>query len=292
MEDSERKPRLSIARVVGHGFEHPSCGSYIAQLSVTLGNLGWFDGVEWPTTNQARILDGRNTLVDMSRKRGATHLLFIDPDMEPDVEVGFDAQAMPFFQTSWQFLNQLENGEVDGMPKGSLGVIAAPALSGPPEFKCNVLLPGEDGKHRRVTREESWERRASIERCTCIGTGLMLIPMKVFDVLEHPFFDDVYDDPEKKNVYSSQDSTFCIKCNRAGVSVWCNWYAWARHWKTCPVDRPSPAFSAYADEHHSFYKNFSSRRPSQDVHGNNVQELADVPRPEDAEPEKVVAYLP
>ena len=179
----------------------------------------------------------------MAKDKGASYLLFVDPDMEPDIEEGrADGKALPFFQSSLNMLEKLKAGKIEGMPEGSLGIIGAPALSGPPDFMVNVQMPDDDVKckYRRATIEEAIAKTSMIERVVAIGTGLMLIPMAVFDKAKTPYFEDKYNDPLKRFVYSSQDTSFCFNCNNNGVSVWCNWYAWARHWKTCPIDRPTP----------------------------------------------------
>lgn len=240
---NETRPSLFIARTCGLQYEHPACGTYIAQLSVQCEQSGLWNDVYWPINTNHRIQDSRNSLAELAIQRGASHILFIDPDMEPDIETRrADSKALPFFSTAMSMLNKLYRGEIEGFPEGSLGIVGAPALSGPPDFMVNVQVADEsdERKYRRSTIQEAMEKTAQMERVVAVGTGLMLIPTEVFSKIDEPYFEDKYSDPKKRFVYSSQDTSFCFNCNNHGVSVWCSWYSWARHWKTCPIDRPTP----------------------------------------------------
>jgi hypothetical protein len=248
--NGEPLSKVVIARVVGMGYEHPACGTYISLLTHQLTMSGKFGRIEWPLAYKHRILDARNSLAKMARENNDDpgFLLFVDPDMGPDIEViQKKEEAKPFFWSSLQFLTDLKAGKIEGFPKGSLGVVGAPAISGPPEFKVNVMISSPDSKGgmRRVTQREATEKKGHIQQCVCIGTGVMLIPLEVFEVLEQPYFDDQYKDDKKTDVWTSQDSYFCLKCNRSGVSVWANWYSWARHYKVVELDRPNEELMRY-----------------------------------------------
>ena len=206
-----------------------------------------FDSVQWPITTSHRILDTRNTYVEMAKETECTHLLFLDPDMEPDVEVGHDAQALPFFDTSWRFIQQVANGQVERLPSGSLAVVGAPATSGPPDFKINVFPSDDDGNIYQHSPLDVIEKKGHFERVAAVGTALMLIPMEAFDLIEPPYFDDLYTDQKKCGVSQSQDVYFCLKCADKGISIWCNWYSWARHYKTIGLDRPTRAVMEYME---------------------------------------------
>tara|TARA_R110000803_G_scaffold205530_4_gene272287 strand:+ start:9249 stop:10088 length:840 start_codon:yes stop_codon:yes gene_type:complete len=229
--------KLAIARPVGGGYEHPDCGTYVAMTSVDACQLESFDAADHICPQKNRILEARNWIVKKAIDIEADYLLMVDPDMCPDVEHN-GPNYRPFFTSSFEFLEQLYAGH-HGFPAGTPGVIAAPALSGPPEFKCNVFEPTNvKGGIRRISQSEARDRRGQIERVALIGTGLILIDMKVFEKVKVPWFDDMYKSPLKETVWTTQDSYFCNNCNENGVPVWCNWYSWAAHWKMTRVDRP------------------------------------------------------
>ena len=240
-------PRLMIARTVSLNVEHPACGTYVAHLVMGLRGMGWFSFIDLPVITNSRILDARNATVQLALDKGCDWILFVDPDMEPDVEFGQREGALPFFQSSFQFLNNLRDGKISGMDAGTLGVVGAPALSGPPEFSPNIMLYDETAEagFRRVTHQECMDRPLQIERVYSVGTGVMLFPTKIFETLDPPWFEDLYKDEKKRTVWCSQDFYFCTRCHEKGIPVWANWYAWARHWKMCPIDRPTPALVDY-----------------------------------------------
>ena len=230
-----RRPVLCIARPVGLGFEHHDTGTYLADVSVRAYASGLFSAVHWTTTTQHRILEARNNLAQKALDCGADYLLFLDPDMDPNAEQD-EPHYAPFMETSIKFLEELKAGK-HGMPEGSLGIIAAPALSGPPEYKCNVFA-GAPNNMRRVTQQEAMDRKGCIDRVVGIGTAVMMIPTAVFKKLPQPWFDDVYENDIKSKVWITQDINFCQQCNSNGVSVWCSWYSFATHYKTVGIGRP------------------------------------------------------
>jgi hypothetical protein len=127
------------------------------------------------------------------------------------------------------------------------GVIGAPAISSRPSQRVNVFLPTAEGNWARIPKSDAVKRHRenpNFERVSAIGTGVMLIDVDVFRTVPQPWFEDVYEptDVDRVNVHQSQDTSFCRKCNQAGISVYCNWYSWAGHWKLgCEGEPELPA---------------------------------------------------
>ena len=223
--------KVMIARPVGFGYTQASEGTYMFNLGIALGRDERIAESWCFEIHNARIHMARNQAVDIARQRKATHILFVDPDMSPDMYAGHKdhPEAKAFLQSSFEFLMS-----------NPLAVIGAPALGGAPHYNSNVYVREQDGKSRRASHEYCLERHKTpaFEQVDGIGTGLMIIPTKVFDLLEKPYFDDTFLNEEKSEIRFSQDLYFTTKCTDAGIPVYCNWYAWAGHVKSEVVGNP------------------------------------------------------
>jgi hypothetical protein len=238
-----RKFNLYVGRPFGLGIEQPDVGDFMFELGVWAAKTPSVGDVVLYTAHSSRILMNRNMFAHDALKAGVDFLLMIDPDMRPDLYR--DRPGMQrFMVSSWQ--HALEN-------PGS--VIGAPAVGGSPKYDTNVFIAGEEHA-RRMTHAEVLERQRNpcIEQVHAIGTGLILIDMLVFRRLAIPFFDDVYENPEKTKLAKSQDVVFTEACTKAGFPVWCNHYAWAGHHKDellgCPgFDEPEKSEPAPGDKY-------------------------------------------
>lgn len=214
--------------------------------------------------NNSRILMCRNMAVEDARRSGASHLLFIDPDMCPDYYVRWDqdghliGDAKPFFREAWAFAQ-----------KNPGGVYAAPYCGLPPNEDVHVFAPNEKDEMERLGRDQAKDLHGWLQ-VEAIGTGLMLIDMAVFDKLDQetndgnrqPHFMDVYADPSCTRLRWSQDIHFCKRCNRNNIPIYVDFDCWCRHqqfkWvgrpgdpgeintngpsedRTCPIDKGTP----------------------------------------------------
>jgi len=129
----------------------------------------------------------RNKAVATARKYGVDALLMVDSDAAPDLYVGADPSAVPFWDVAFDFL-------YDRWAKGPV-VVGAP-YCGPPPFE-NVYgfrwrnrasdEPGDsDIRLDQYTRDEAFELRG-IQEAAALPTGLILFDVRVFDLIEpHP----------------------------------------------------------------------------------------------------------
>ncbi len=90
----------------------------------------------------------------------------------------------------------------------------------PPECKKEGVAPlvklwNEDGSPRNITTEEL---PLSIFKCYSIPLGFVLINMSVFDLIEHPYFINIW----RGTVFTGADVHFCEKVRAAGIDVWCD----------------------------------------------------------------------
>jgi len=182
--------------------------------------------------NKSRIHNSRNGYVETALEQGYDWLLFVDPDMHPDLYykpgMGYDGPVRQFFPSSLGFM--LQHPEV--------GVVAAPACSGPPELYVNVYVPHSQGGCVKLPRVEAARMEPGMLKVAAIGTGVMLIRMSIFKDLKPPYFADTYNDERQVDVNVGQDCYFCEKVIQAGYGVYANMYAWAGHWKDFCVGKP------------------------------------------------------
>ena len=130
------------------------------------------------------IHDARKSIVLKAQSVGATHLLFLDSDMSVDSDI-------------------IDRLLADG--KDIVGVNSH-TKSIPPYSTVKFL--NDEGKiyvENNIPKE--------LFKCYACGTGVMLINMKVFSVIDKPWF--FYDLDEQ----ISEDVWFCRQAQRKGIEV-------------------------------------------------------------------------
>jgi hypothetical protein len=191
----------------------------------------------------------RNRCVLMAREFGVDVLVMIDSDMKPDLLVGQDPDAKPFFQTSFDFL-------VNHYHKGPC-VIGAP-YCGPPPAECVYVFEwrnmqsdhaNPDFQLKMYERSQS-VKMAGIQECAALPTGLIMYDMRAFEVTEpktdqdKPWFYYEWSNKFASDKSSTEDVTMTRDLSLVGTQklgynpVYCNWDAWAGHWKPKCVGKP------------------------------------------------------
>jgi len=184
----------------------------------------------------------RNDVVEKARAKGVDYLLIVDNDMNPDAyhasnehRLGVDPGAKKFWDSSWEFM--LEHPEPC--------IIAAP-YCGPPPHECVYVFrwisnqsdhPAFDRGLQMFSREDAAHRHG-IEEVAALPTGLMLLNMKVFEALDPPYFCYEWTDQTESKKASTEDVFFTRDLSIAGIPNYCNWDAWAGHWKMKCVGKP------------------------------------------------------
>lgn len=191
----------------------------------------------------------RNELVGWARENGADVLVMVDSDNTPDIMLGLDPVAKPFFETSFDFLySHYEKGPV---------IIGAP-YCGPPTQpdgsgtenvyvflwrNINSANPEQGMSLKQFEREEA-AMRVGIEPVAALPTGVIMCDLRAFDLIPHPYFTYEYNDAQERGKASTEDvvTTRNISLNgtiQLGYNpVFCNWDAWAGHWKPLCVGKP------------------------------------------------------
>jgi hypothetical protein len=186
----------------------------------------------------------RNRAVLQAREFGLDVLVMIDSDMKPDLE-----GSKKFFPSSFDFL-------YDHYDKGPV-VIGAP-YCGPPPMECVYVFEWRDmqtGHPNPDFQLKMYERTqavtmAGIQPCAALPTGLIMYDMRAFEVTEPKTEEDkpwfYYEFPNKYQAEkaSTEDVTMTRDLSLAGTEklgynpVFCNWDAWAGHWKPKCVGKP------------------------------------------------------
>ena len=132
----------------------------------------------------------REELVKQAQKLNATHLLFVDDDMV------FEKDAV------------IKLVERD---KDIVGV----------HYNCRKFPPTTT-VHMDEEKKKSikWENPDGFMTCDAVGTGFMLIDLRVFDKLKEPWF--FWKTNEQGEVVEGEDYWFCRIAREAGFEVWCD----------------------------------------------------------------------
>lgn len=215
---------------------------------------GW---VKYDTISDTPITMSRNRAVLTARKAGADVLVMIDSDQEPDMYLGVDPTAKPFWDSSFDFLYK----NWDRFPVA----IASPYCGPPPhpvKGGCeNVYVFHWDntestaGTEHPASLEQFTRRQAArcmgIEHVAALPTGLSMFAMPIFEVTEpkpgaeHPgWFYYEWKDHYGAEKASTEDVTATRDMSIAGYlkygrnPVHVNWDAWAGHVKPKVVGKP------------------------------------------------------
>ena len=186
----------------------------------------------------------RNRAVLQAREFGVDVLVMIDSDMKPDL-----GGSKPFFSSSFDFL-------VSHYHKGPV-IIGAP-YCGPPPAECvyvfrwqnqQSLNPNPDFQLEMYDRHTA-VKMGGIQECAALPTGLIMYDMRVFELTEpkqegdKPWFYYEYPDIYQSQKASTEDVTMTRDVSLVGTQklgynpVFCNWDAWAGHWKPKCVGKP------------------------------------------------------
>jgi hypothetical protein len=190
------------------------------------------------------ITMGRNLAFQMAMDEQVDFLLMLDSDMSPDCNLSTNfvtepslPWAKPYWETSFDFALQQR---AEGHPC----VVGAPYLGPSPINNVYVFLWVNDNNHDndkdptmklgQYTREHAAEMRG-ITEVAALPTGLILIDMlgfrKFAATREPPYCYYEWGDRLQTDKASTEDVTLTRDMSLAGVRQYCNWDAWAGHWK-------------------------------------------------------------
>jgi hypothetical protein len=195
------------------------------------------------------ITMSRNDAILRAREMKLDFLVMVDSDMKPDMYVGEDPDARPFIQSSLDFL-------IDRYDQGP-AVVGAP-YCGPPPAECVYVFEWRNMQSNNANPDfqlKMYERSqaakmSGIQECAALPTGLIMFDMRVFDLIEpadetqKPFAYYEWVDKYASKKASTEDVTMTRDLSLVGTQklgynpVFCNWDAWAGHWKPKCVGKP------------------------------------------------------
>lgn len=144
------------------------------------------------------ISENRNYCVIQAQRHGSDYLLFVDDDM-----------VFPVFT-----LESLLEHNVD--------VVGVNSYSRCLPLSSTVGLMDKKGKYMHPDKHSSWEMRIpnNLFEAYFVGAGVMLINMRVFNIIEKPYFDFTYD--KSGQVKNGEDGYFCDKVKKNGLKIYCD----------------------------------------------------------------------
>lgn len=232
----------------GIASEHPDVREWMVPLVANASNDDRIGSIRVWNLADTPITMTRNRAVLQAREHGVDVLLMVDSDMKPDMLVGQEG-AQPFFTSSFDFL-------VNHYAKGPC-VIGAP-YCGPPPVECVYVFRWQSMQSMHPNPDfqlEMYDRHtavklAGIQECAALPTGLIMYDMRAFELTEpktdedKPWFYYEYKDRFQAEKASTEDVTMTRDLSLVGTQklgynpVYCNWDAWAGHWKPKCVGKP------------------------------------------------------
>ncbi len=243
----------------GVASEHPNLRDWWGRLTPKLHTDPRIEAYSNLDYSDTPVTMTRNAAVEDAQKLGADVLVMVDSDQHVDPYLAVDPLAKPFWESSFDFLYQRRQRDL-------LTVVGAPYCGPPPDECVYVFRWGtrESDKPDIDVRLEMWSRedaadRAGIGPVAALPTGLIMFDTRVFDVTKHPYFDYEWEDEgpqcphcgvSKPGPRSHKASTedvmatrdillFCHEEVKDDV-LFCNWDAWAGHYKPKLVGKPRP----------------------------------------------------
>ena len=246
--------------------EHPNIRSWFAKTMTycnhdkRIGNITACDYSDTPIPMM------RNRSVCEARDVGADVLVMVDSDQHPDLYIGEDPTAVPFFSSCFDFLYERKM-------KGLCTTIGAP-YCGPPPSECVYVFrwansesknPNIDHHIEMFGREEA-AIMTGIQECAALPTGCIMFDMEMFNVtdpkheyhrllnkygsaqvakeLTKPWFYYEYKDiyqaykASTEDVTASRDMLLCARAKLGYNTLFAQWSSWAGHWKPKCVGKP------------------------------------------------------
>jgi hypothetical protein len=251
------KFKIMIARFpYGHN-EHDDLLDYVTDLYHEIASDSRFEVIRWKIADTP-ITMGRNRCLEVAKKTGCDYVLMIDSDMAPDLYMGRYREpklpsAKPFWSSSIDFMLKKRD-------TGELCVVGAPYCGPPPDELVYVFHwrshqsghPNQDLHLEMIPREHA-AILSGIQEVAALPTGLILMDMRGVMKLDPPYFDYqwVGDGPDcshcgqpkpgvRADKASTEDVVFTRDLAMIGVKQYCNWDAWAGHYKIKRVGKPIP----------------------------------------------------
>lgn len=169
-------------------------GMSLAGLMATTGRplkKGHIERIHLWNTKGSILSRSRQKLVVQAQELQVSHILFIDSDM-----------TFPI----WTLHRMLD-----------LNLMVVAANCAVKQLPSNPTARHYDPMFSPGQQIYSTPDKTSVEEVWRVGTGVMLVNMKVFDKVESPWFDITWN-PDLQD-YTGEDWNFCAKVQAAGIPI-------------------------------------------------------------------------
>lgn len=183
--------KMAIAIITNRGVKAETVRSVMNLMATTKHQL-----LPIVATQGYTIAENRAFAVIQAIKAGCSHILFLDDDMI------FPEDTLEKLLAHKQ--------EVVGVYSFSRALPLTPT----------VAFMDENGNHLPHDQIAIFKRPAELFECFSIGMGVALIDLKVFDVIDKPWF-EFRNHPSGKNLVG-EDAWFCEKAKEKGYKIWCD----------------------------------------------------------------------
>lgn len=185
------KPHLVLIAVPSLGHWHARFGQSLAAMTARfMGHGNVPKGVSVCSVVGSILPNQRSDAVKAARECDATHLLFIDSDME----------FPPTLLDEWLAYDK-------DIIAANCAIKSFPSQPTARNKKGNKWVPVYTGPNS-----------SGLEKVDRIGTGIMLLKMSVFDKIEQPYFEMRW--LEEMQGYQGEDWCFVEKIEKAGIPIY------------------------------------------------------------------------
>lgn len=235
----EQKFKLMLARFPYGGEERTEIVDWVASAQLWAQREPRVSSLLQWHVNDTPITMCRNRAVRQAIAQDVDFLIMIDSDMAPDID-----RSNPFLPVAFEYAV----GRYHEAPT----IVAAPYCTAPPDElptmgRWRTNRDGAKIKADLYTREEALGFHGILP-VPLLGTGLMLIDMRVFTgfkgvKLPTPWFDYEWRDHYQDEKVTTEDMFFSRNVSMvfAGIGIEVNfvaWDCWSYHVKKCAIGKP------------------------------------------------------
>lgn len=249
---------VMIARFPGGNMEHSDTTDWLIPTVLTIKSDSRIkDVLNWKIADTP-ICMGRNHAIILAQEKKVDFLCMIDSDMKPDAyhvrntsRIALDPQAKLFWDSSFDFIYEQR------FKHDAPCMVAVPYCGPPPheniyvfhwENKESGVPIDQDMSLEQYSRRHASEMHGIVE-CGALPTGLILIDMLTLKDAPQPLTYYEWTDKSEIRKASTEDVTFTRDTCLRGYRMFCNWDAWAGHWKPKCVGKPVPMESQQIGQH-------------------------------------------
>lgn len=208
--------KITIAVVTNRQVQPKTLQSLLELVHHSKHDLHFVVATEGYTTAQGRIY-----CVVQAQKNESDWILYVDDDMI------------------------LEKDALDRLLAHKKEIVGVNAYSRALPLSSTVGLMDKDGKYLEPEKHTEWEMRIpeGLFECFSIGTGVLLIDMKVFNAIAKPWFK--FDMHEEGYMKQGEDSWFCTEAKKKGYKIYCDPTLKIGHIGSYIYQRPEEDFTTF-----------------------------------------------